>query len=621
MIMKRIGLIIGTLILATTVWGATLLNTTVNGTLEVKGTSNLNNAVVITGTSIMNSVTSESLMGSELISAAVNRNFSGANNWTGTGWSTTGGAFVHTAGANAANLANTSLEAVPMAGHNYLLTFSCTTTATGLLTPSFGGITTGLITCDANSVAKTFTRTGGSFLTDGLITGENVDTFGFSNAGNNNTFQILNMSSTVLYVDDILGSMVTETSTAKNKTITTTTGIVIGVLTGTLSSQAQIINATGSGPLTFTPNATWTGSIDDISLRDMPSIPPLQIWKNSDGRIANELRSGGSYGGTILQNTFLGYQSGLLVASQASVNSGTGNAGFGSYALASLTTGYGNSGVGNTALASVTTGKENGGFGDNALAATTTGSYNNAFGAIAMGSNVFGSLNTAIGDASMQLMRGGDNNTALGAQTLCSLTAGSGNVALGYGAGYWDTGNNHLWIDNAPRANLTTEAITALIYGTFATTTASQSVTVNGNMNINGSITPTTYIGLPAFGTSYEAVSSEAESTTVTSATFVSKLAFTSGTKPAGTYRVGWSYEIAASDDLYQVESRVSIEGVVVSNPLVYPGSSSYYMTQPGFYNYTAAAAMPIRAQISYRASGGGTARIRDARIEIWRVY
>lgn len=434
-----------------------------------------------TGTLTINGLTTEASLGGEQITAANDRTFAGANNWVGTNWTTSGGAFVHTAGINSASLANSFLTATPIAGTNYQVTFDVTTTTAGVLTPSFGGLTSGLITLTVNSGASTITRSSGSFITDGFAVDNNVNFTGFSNAINNNTFQIATLTATVMTVTDLVG-LVSEGPTA-NCTVQTTTGIGVGQLVGTLTAQTQIINATGTGALAFTPNAAWTGSIDNISVKIVTASAVTEQLKNSDGTSAVQIRSGGS-NGTDLQDTYVGFQAGFLT-----LNTTAGfNTGIGAFALASVTSGASNTGVGNVALASTTTGSNNSGIGDNAGAALTTGNRNNAQGSEALGSMVYGSDNTAMGDNAMQFVVGGDQNTAMGAQALASSTnmAFSGSVALGYQAGYWSTANNQFWVDNTQRTDLATAKANALMYGVFGAAAINQTLAINGRLDTQG---------------------------------------------------------------------------------------------------------------------------------------
>lgn len=81
----------------------------------------------------------------EYITLAVNRDFSGAVSWTGTGWTVSGGVYTHTAGANAATLPNTAMTAAPVNGEGYQISATITTTTAGTLTIGYGGGATSAI--------------------------------------------------------------------------------------------------------------------------------------------------------------------------------------------------------------------------------------------------------------------------------------------------------------------------------------------------------------------------------------------------------------------------------------------------------------------------------------------
>ena len=70
---------------------------------------------------------------------------------------------------------------------------------------------TGTVAVD--SVAKTFTRSTGSFLTDGYLVGMSFTTSGFTNSGNNGTFVVSAVTATVLTAS-AASTLVTETAAA-----------------------------------------------------------------------------------------------------------------------------------------------------------------------------------------------------------------------------------------------------------------------------------------------------------------------------------------------------------------------------------------------------------------------
>jgi len=107
----------------------------------------------------------------ELITNAVNRDFSGAGNWTGTNWAVSGGTLLHTAGSTtAATLVYTNFTASSiLAAYPYELTFTVSGMTTGTLTPRLGtytadavaanGTYTIVINASAADVALSFTPT------------------------------------------------------------------------------------------------------------------------------------------------------------------------------------------------------------------------------------------------------------------------------------------------------------------------------------------------------------------------------------------------------------------------------------------------------------------------------
>jgi hypothetical protein len=120
----------------------------------------------------------------------------------------------------------------------------------------------------------------------------------------------------------------------------------------------------------------------------------------------------------------------------------------------------GNGGVGLSYL-----GTANIAIGDEALNSLTQGYYNLAIGPYALYTSTLGLHNVAIGD-----------------HALYSSLSGAGCVAIGYNAGYWETGSDKLFIDNAARTNEADGRAKALVYGIFDSLTDNQYFTVNGHL-------------------------------------------------------------------------------------------------------------------------------------------
>lgn len=171
-------------------------------------------------------------------------------------------------------------------------------------------------------------------------------------------------------------------------------------------------------------------------------------------------------------NASIGYQA------LAGNNTGINNIAIGSRALANNYGGAYNIANGVEALFSNDNGSYNVAIGLSSLKYNVNGSYNVANGAMALYNNTSGFNNIANGYFSLALNKKGNNNIANGYQslfsndignnnvghgyqTLYSNQLGSNNIALGYQAGYYETGNNKLYI--AADSNKT------IIYGDMST--------------------------------------------------------------------------------------------------------------------------------------------------------
>jgi hypothetical protein len=327
---------------------------------------------------------SQAYNGSTLISGN-DQTFSGANDWTGTGWTTSGGTYNHVAGANAATLS--ILPAV--AGTYYIISFKVDTTATGTLTPDFGN-------------------------TDGIV------------AGNS-------------------------------------TGV---------ANYNEVILAGSTGVLTFTPDANWTGYIDNVQVTPVTPSAAVQTIRRAGQAASIEFRAG------LLGSQFIGVNSGQL-ASGGYYDTATGY-----QALSDITSGSNNTATGYQALYSNTTGSNNIATGYQALYSNMTGSNNNATGYQALYSNITGSYNTATGNQALQYNTTGIYNTALGYGALRYNITGSNNNAIGYGAlsSFNSTGSNNNAIGNqALYSNITGSYNTATGYQALYNNSAGSNNNATGN--------------------------------------------------------------------------------------------------------------------------------------------
>jgi hypothetical protein len=126
------------------------------------------------------------LVGTELITASANRDFSAPANWSGVNWSVAASALVHTAGGTAATLPNTALNNAPVSGTTYQLTFTVTTTAAGSLTMTFGGkaavIPLAIGTLTSQSVQLTATSSANLTVTPNAAWAGSIDNLSITTA-------------------------------------------------------------------------------------------------------------------------------------------------------------------------------------------------------------------------------------------------------------------------------------------------------------------------------------------------------------------------------------------------------------------------------------------------------
>ncbi len=160
--------------------------------------------------------------------------------------------------------------------------------------------------------------------------------------------------------------------------------------------------------------------------------------------------------GTVKDNTAVGFNA-LQLNTDA-----VDNAAFGTYALKN-SSGNLNTAIGSYSLTASTSGMGNTSVGKSASQLNTIGSYNVSLGAFANYSNEEGSHNTIIG---------ANAGSGLAVQNI------SGNVFLGYSAGFYETGDNKLYIENSVSSS-------PLIYGEFD----NDLVKINGDLEVTGALT------------------------------------------------------------------------------------------------------------------------------------
>lgn len=164
------------------------------------------------------------------------------------------------------------------------------------------------------------------------------------------------------------------------------------------------------------------------------------------------------------------------------------NAAFGTLSMSAITSGSDNTAFGTFSLQQCTTGSSNVSIGIFSFWNMLTGIGNVAVGSSAGFTGTGGNFNTFLGHNAGYNGSAGSVNVALGSFSLHENVTGSGNVALGPNAGYYETGNNQLWIDNQQRSSLADAKLKALMWGTFAATPAGQQITYNAFMNFNAGV-------------------------------------------------------------------------------------------------------------------------------------
>ncbi|MCC7303944.1 hypothetical protein IT418_00805, partial [bacterium] len=213
---------------------------------------------------------------------------------------------------------------------------------------------------------------------------------------------------------------------------TTTAGVVTVNIGGSVQQiefgravENRVYTATfvavNSTVLTITPDSSWEGTIDDVSVKLFTMSDVTQYLRNADGTVGLELRSGGT--GSL--SNFIGSEAGRLNTT------GDRNLAVGIQALYSNTTGARNTAIGYQSLRRTTIGIGNTGLGAMTLRQNTIGYENTAIGEMTMYYNVSGYWNTAIGSNTLRESRTGFGNTALGGQALLNLITGNNNTATG----------------------------------------------------------------------------------------------------------------------------------------------------------------------------------------------
>lgn len=186
-------------------------------------------------------------------------------------------------------------------------------------------------------------------------------------------------------------------------------------------------NVTWQNPTTALNNFAWTttgnsGTNPSTNFIGTIDTAPLVFKVNNQfsGKIESTSQS---------QNTFFGYQAGILNIPAAP--NGSNNSAFGFWALTKNTTGYNNTAFGHSALFSNINGTLNIAIGSSALYSNTSGNSNVGIGVSALNANILGDSNVGIGYWPLFNNTSGSNNIAVGQYSQISNTTGSDNISIG----------------------------------------------------------------------------------------------------------------------------------------------------------------------------------------------
>lgn len=420
----------------------TYKSTIENDTLSADSTVKLPNFATNTLASVNNAqtftadqafqATADATLGAEVITNAADRDMSGANNWSGTNWTVTGGVYDHTAGANVATLATYAA----VIGELYQISLTINTTVNGSIVCGWGGKTNTFSPTIATS-GNTFTlyviasSTAGLTLTPSAAWVGSVD---------NVSIRVMVKSTSPLNITNASGAAVFE-----NRSVNTTS-IANGF-------EALAYNYDGVQNAAYGVNAlrgNMTGS-----------------YNNAFGYNALATNQG-------THNCAFG------TSALAANTYGTGNIAIGFETMLATTTGIGNTGIGYQSLRNQTSALNNVAVGYRSGASITSGGSNTLLGGNAAPSLTTGSNNTIVGYSTASTLTNGASNVFLGYGAGSGATSGlSSCLYLGVFAGRYNTASNKLFIDNQSRTDTAGDLAGAIIHGTFSATPASQTLVFN----------------------------------------------------------------------------------------------------------------------------------------------
>lgn len=149
-------------------------------------------------------------------------------------------------------------------------------------------------------------------------------------------------------------------------------------------------------------------------------------------------------------------------------------------------------------------------------------------------------------------------------------------------------------------------------------------MTLVGPQGPQGDVGPQGPQGIPGtgsnYGNEYQYAESEGESST-TSGSFQNKVNLTTSALAGGDYRISWFYEVYTTDN--DMNIRVQLDDTTNltehEHTSVDEGDKHYWASHSGFMKVTLSAASHF-IDIDWNDDGGGSAKIRRARLEIKKI-
>ncbi|MEM7368123.1 MAG: tail fiber domain-containing protein [Bacteroidota bacterium] len=214
----------------------------------------------------------------------------------------------------------------------------------------------------------------------------------------------------------------------------------------------QVLSTNGAG------NLTWK-TIDPATIQDADNDTKIQLEESTDE--------------DIIRFDLEGTERWVMLGSRLESRNNQQSIFIGENTGVATTSGHSNTFIGSSAGGNNTTGFANVSLGNEAGFSINYGVNNTFLGTAAGHESVSGQGNTLIGSQSGYSNVNGIGNTFVGNRT-GSNSSGSQNVFLGYEAGFYETGDNKLYIAN-------NNTSTPLIWGDFA----SNLLKIYGTLNVN----------------------------------------------------------------------------------------------------------------------------------------